>query len=168
MGVYASSGPYILPPPIDKPKPEASDANGLGKIVNGVPYCADCGSRMYLREGVDYGRNFFGCSNFPKCRGTLGCPLDGSPRGIPGNEEVRRARVTTHRFFDYFWKTRVLTRETSYLWLAVELGITVEEAHISNFGLKECQKTIEACKALFDLVEIKKIQSYVKRKLRNK
>lgn len=167
MGVYASSGPYILSPPIAKPKPESADANGLGKIVDGVPYCADCGSRMYLREGVDFARNFFGCSSFPKCRGSLGCRLDGSPRGIPANEETRQARIKAHKFFDHLWMKRILTRDKCYLWLAAELEMSEEEAHISNFGLKECRKVIEACEALYRL-DVIKIQRVVDRKLRNR
>ncbi|MBN2189814.1 MAG: RecQ family ATP-dependent DNA helicase [Candidatus Aureabacteria bacterium] len=38
-------------------------------IVNNVPSCPRCGSKMVLREG-EFGR-FWGCSEYPYCRGTV-------------------------------------------------------------------------------------------------
>ena len=37
-------------------------------IVNNIPSCPRCGSKMVLREG-EFGR-FWGCSEYPYCRGT--------------------------------------------------------------------------------------------------
>jgi len=41
---------------------------------DGIPSCPQCGSSMVLRtakKGSNSGKQFWGCSNFPKCRSTL-------------------------------------------------------------------------------------------------
>ena len=41
---------------------------------NGVPLCPKCGSRMVIRSvksGAKAGEKFWGCPNYPKCRGVL-------------------------------------------------------------------------------------------------
>ena len=46
----------------------------IEKIVNATPRCPKCGSEMILRtakSGANQGEKFWGCSNFPKCRGIL-------------------------------------------------------------------------------------------------
>ncbi len=75
-----------------KNKPiELVDADSLLHLIHGVqtsgkivppakaerdhlaPDCPRCGSAMVVREarqGVYAGQNFWGCPNFPKCRGT--------------------------------------------------------------------------------------------------
>ncbi len=53
------------------------------------PYCPDCGGRMYLRKPT-YRRRpgpnpewepFWGCGNYPNCRGTRGIQHNGLPEG---------------------------------------------------------------------------------------
>lgn len=44
------------------------------------PICPKCGSRMILRtakSGTNSGAQFWGCSQFPRCRSTLPIPADG-------------------------------------------------------------------------------------------
>ncbi|WP_404540241.1 topoisomerase DNA-binding C4 zinc finger domain-containing protein [Lactobacillus sp. 23-2] len=36
-----------------------------------VPACPNCGKPMILRSRRSDGTKFWGCSDFPKCRGTL-------------------------------------------------------------------------------------------------
>lgn len=36
-----------------------------------TPTCPDCGARMTARKGKDKGKPFWGCREFPKCRGRL-------------------------------------------------------------------------------------------------
>lgn len=46
-----------------------------------VPYCPECGSQMKLREprpGQDW-QPFWGCQNWPDCRGTREILPDGRP-----------------------------------------------------------------------------------------
>lgn len=46
-----------------------------------VPYCPDCGAKMMLRRprpSQDWPA-FWGCSQFPNCRGKRGIDEDGKP-----------------------------------------------------------------------------------------
>ncbi|RME47503.1 MAG: DUF2726 domain-containing protein [Caldilineae bacterium] len=46
-----------------------------------VPSCPKCGSPMVIRtvkKGQHQGKQFYGCSNFPKCRGVLPLPASSS------------------------------------------------------------------------------------------
>lgn len=55
-----TSGKIVVPPPL----PERDHL---------MPNCPNCGSAMKLREarrGANAGQKFWGCPNFPKCRGT--------------------------------------------------------------------------------------------------
>jgi restriction system protein len=55
-----TSGKIVVPPPL----PERDHL---------TPDCPKCGSVMVLREarrGANVGQKFWGCPNFPKCRGT--------------------------------------------------------------------------------------------------
>lgn len=54
--------------------------------------CGDCGKLMVFRTS-QYGY-FYGCSQWPFCRGTLSARTDGSPKGIPGNAATRKLRKT--------------------------------------------------------------------------
>ena len=49
------------------------------------PECPKCGARMVSRKQGETGRRFWGCSNFPTCRGT---------RDTDGNAPGERARET--------------------------------------------------------------------------
>ncbi len=44
------------------------------QVANGSPNCPKCGTEMILRtakSGANQGEKFWGCSNYPQCRGTL-------------------------------------------------------------------------------------------------
>jgi ssDNA-binding Zn-finger/Zn-ribbon topoisomerase 1 len=68
--------------------------------------CPKCGSEMMLRTTTKYTypngdpRKFYGCSKWPACNGTHGANPDGTPLGIPGNDEVKEARHKAHVAFD--------------------------------------------------------------------
>lgn len=62
-----------------RPEPDAS-------VALGEPVCPACGSPMRLRtarKGANAGNQFYGCSKYPACRGTL--PLSGTQ---PGPEPI--------------------------------------------------------------------------------
>jgi hypothetical protein len=65
--------PYLTIDQTALPKPEMPNQNT-------DPACPKCGNRMILRTakgGANQGETFWGCSNFPKCRGIL--KYSGSP-----------------------------------------------------------------------------------------
>lgn len=45
------------------------------------PYCPECGARMVLRTRRSDGERFWGCSNYPECKGTRQILSDGRPEG---------------------------------------------------------------------------------------
>lgn len=54
-------------------KPAAKpDAVGIEPaLASHIPGCATCGSQMVRRTNRQNGQEFFGCSQFPRCRGTV-------------------------------------------------------------------------------------------------
>lgn len=97
-----------------------------------------CGKEMVLRNSR-YG-NFWGCSNYPKCDGTIGChKKDSSPLGIPANRETRVMRSVAHEVFDNWWPAKGMSRKEAYEWLD-ENG---PKPHIAEMNLAECEELIE-------------------------
>lgn len=131
--------------------------------------CPDCGGRLRLRSsrhGV-----FYGCVNYPDCRGTHGAHPDGSPKGTPADALTRRLRIRAHHHFDQlwrdahelpcydvpddpreaesaFWAIRNAARGRAYRWLAYVLGIDPEDCHIGMFDAEMCLRTIRYCRSL--------------------
>lgn len=107
--------------------------------------CGDCGAKMVLRESK-FGP-FYGCTTYPKCKGTHGAHKTGKPFGTPANKDTRRARIEAHRVFDAIWKQKLIAPESSqkrnrhkaYSWLRVGMKLTNREAHISQFTKEQCE-----------------------------
>lgn len=54
------------------PRPSADNAKVTSATVT-IPTCPDCGSPMMVRKarrGTRAGSEFWGCSSYPRCRGT--------------------------------------------------------------------------------------------------
>lgn len=83
-------------------------------MADQVP-CPDCGAPMRLRHSK-HGL-FFGCSNYPNCRGTHAASPEGQPIGTPGTAADKAARVAAHAVFDTLWKTGGMGRSDAYRWL---------------------------------------------------
>ena len=61
------------PPPSPKPKPSSARSARGGSATRTVPQCPSCSSAMVqrtARKGRHAGRQFWGCSNYPRCTGT--------------------------------------------------------------------------------------------------
>lgn len=100
--------------------------------------CGDCGSPMVLR-GSRYGL-FWGCTQFPQCRGTHGAHPDGEPLGIPADKATKRKRIEAHDAFDQIWKSEFMTRGQAYAWLADRMGLP--EVHFGAFNAEQCDEAI--------------------------
>ena len=97
-----------------------------------------CGEEMVLRNSR-YG-NFWGCSDYPKCDGVIGChKKDSSPLGTAANKKTRKLRQVAHGVFDNWWPTQFDTRTEAYEWLD-ENG---PKGHIAEMDYEECEKLIE-------------------------
>lgn len=106
--------------------------------------CADCGAIMVRRTGNPSGgapRRFWGCSTFPKCRGTHGAhQRTGEPLGVPADAETRAARRRAHLAFDQLWRGGSMTRPAAYEWLRTVMAMTKDDAHIARFTLADCER----------------------------
>jgi ssDNA-binding Zn-finger/Zn-ribbon topoisomerase 1 len=102
--------------------------------------CAECGAPMTLRNSK-YGK-FFGCTNFPECRGTHGTYPDGRPLGNPADAETKHYRIAAHYVFDSLWKSKMVTRNRAYSWMQQVMTLSSEEAHIGNFTKEQCKRLI--------------------------
>lgn len=100
--------------------------------------CGECGELMVLRNSR-FGK-FYGCSAYPKCKGTHGAHPDGKPLGTPANAATKQARMKAHAAFDRLWKGGGRTRGQAYGWLKAQASIP---DHISEMDAKQCAVLIE-------------------------
>lgn len=105
--------------------------------------CPDDGAPMRLRPSR-YGL-FYGCSNYPKCKGTHGAHPDGKPLGTPATRETKDARIRAHAAFDGLRKLMGWKRNDSYQWLADRLAIPRADCHIAMFDLETCARVVAIC-----------------------
>lgn|GEM_PF-1633466 len=119
--------------------------------------CPDCGGEMVLRTSR-YGL-FYGCKAFPKCQATHGAHKDGRPLGIPADSDTKRARITAHNVFDRIWKDKYMRRGDAYAWMAEQMGMEKDEAHIGRFDMEQCEKLIAIVDAYFES-KPKKVNPY--------
>jgi len=90
-------------------------------------------------------RKFFGCSNYPKCKGTHGAHPDGRPLGVPGDAATKAARGRAHAAFDKLWKQGLMQRKEAYRWLDKALALGKGKAHIGGFDIATCEKVVKLC-----------------------
>lgn len=124
--------------------------------MSGEIACGECGAPMALRTSR-YGP-FYGCSTWPRCRGTHGAHADGRPLGIPADERTKRARMEAHAMFDRLWrgwgapfrgKARRGGRSAAYRWMQEAMGLSPEEAHIARFDEARCAELMQKLKEGF-------------------
>jgi ssDNA-binding Zn-finger/Zn-ribbon topoisomerase 1 len=104
--------------------------------------CGECGSLMSLRKSPKYKNPFYGCTEYPQCKGSHGAHPDGRPLGIPANKATKQARINAHIAFDHMWKTKKMRRYDAYAWLSQSMRLPMEEAHIGRFTVEQCEQLI--------------------------
>ena len=105
-------------------------------------FCPECGGLMVLKESK-YGK-FYGCINFPKCKGAHGAHPDGRPLGFPGNAETKKWRKKAHKIMDEWIKITGCNRDDAYIQLKRLMNMSEKRAHIGKFNIDECKRTISA------------------------
>jgi hypothetical protein len=124
------------------------------KIGDVHPTCGLCGNPAKLVTGADVyprmeliaDKHFWKCD---PCQSWVGChPGTTNPLGLLANAEHRIAKSVAHVAFDPLWKSRCMTRDEAYNWLAKAMGIHRRHAHIGWFTLEECRRVVELCSAL--------------------
>ena len=103
--------------------------------------CGDCGAAMALRFSA-HGL-FYGCVQFPRCRGSVGAHPDGRPLGVPADEATRRARILAHAAFDRIWKQGAMKRSAAYAWMRQAMGLREDQAHVGQFDEVECARLVD-------------------------
>lgn len=87
------------------------------------------------------------CYNCQNCNARVGCHKGSKrPLGNVANEVLRLKRMETHQVFDAFWKRRGMTRTAAYKWLAEQMKLPEEKAHIGGFEMDQCQQVIDLCR----------------------
>ena len=111
--------------------------------------CGECDAPMILRHTVKHRypdgkpRLFFGCSNYPDCKGTHGAHPDGTPVGVPADPETKKYRRSAHEAFDAWRDRRFLNKNRGYHLLSA--AMEVDELHIGACDIDDCKKIIELC-----------------------
>lgn len=108
--------------------------------------CPECGAPMVLRESKLHRGLFYGCSMWfaTHCPGTHSAHPDGAPMGTPANQATKAARIRAHDAFDRMWRGMGMCRDDAYRWMAKQLGLSYDEAHIGLFNVIQCEKLIAA------------------------
>ena len=102
------------------------------------------GDRIYPHRQDLHLKCFWLCES---CQAYVGChKLTEEPLGRLANEELRKLKQETHSAFDPMWKSKAMTRNEAYAWLAGKLGIPIPNCHIGMFDSELCRKAIQICR----------------------
>lgn len=123
------------------------------------PTCAECGGReaqLVTGEAVwPHRRDLYEARIWVcPCGARVGCHKGTNrPKGYPCGDATRRARQDAHAALDPLWQakmrrdgvTQQQARGAAYRWLAGQLGIAVEDTHISMFNEATCRRVVQVC-----------------------
>lgn len=122
-----------------------------------IPACPYCSQRARLVTGrVIYPRRpdlghkkFWHCA---PCGAYVGCHDAGvgqgngtKPLGRLANAELRAAKQRAHRAFDMLWLDKPNKRRArlaAYAWLAEAMGLPVEQCHIGEMDVAQCDRVV--------------------------
>jgi hypothetical protein len=114
--------------------------------------CPECGAKMVLRTTTKFRypvsgkpRKFYGCSRYPYCKSVHGAHPDGSPLGIPANDETKKKRIEAHDALAGYALRHGLSTSESYEWLQGQMGMTADECHIGRFDADTCDLVVGLC-----------------------
>ena len=138
----------------------AGERNKVIKAKASKPQCPYCysdaslvtGKHIYPHRADLHGLMFWACK---PCDAYVGCHKkhalmviagrrvvsDGTvPLGRLANAELRKAKQAAHAAFDPMWKEQGMSRREAYSWLAHQLGIRVDDCHIGEFNVDQCNR----------------------------
>lgn len=113
--------------------------------------CPECKKPMVLRKTFKHRypcsgkpRQFYGCPDYPRCKGTHGAHPNGKPLGTPADEPTKKLRIKAHRSMDWWMERKGITSKSeAYGILKNHFG---SEIHIGELDADECTELI----AFFD------------------
>lgn len=106
------------------------------------PFCPACGNEFELNEGV-YADNYR-CSG-EKCYWYATQSQQDNLWRVC-DQGTFTWRKACHSWFDRLWRSRKMTRDDAYAWLAGELELTSVECHIAHFSAGCCMRVIRMTK----------------------
>lgn len=112
-----------------------------------APVCCYCdrptrlvsGAVIYPHRADLFGKLFYQCK---PCDAYVGTHADGSPLGDVANRELRKTRRVAHAVFDRLWKEGNLNRSEAYAWMAQQMRLPKEKAHIGMFTVDQCRRLV--------------------------
>lgn len=111
---------------------------GVIRLVSANTIYGDTAERLGLANEMIYQ-----CQN---CNARVGCHKGTTrPLGNVANEVLRLKRVETHRIFDAYWQGCGMSRTQAYRWLAAQMHLPKNRAHIGGFEMDQCQMVIGLC-----------------------
>lgn len=130
-------------------EPEKSAPEPL-KPPSAAPKCPYCrGTATLVPDSRIYGRSFGRMVWMCRCGARVGCHRwSNQPMGTLADAPTRKARNRAHKVFDRLWKKGhqdINTPQEAYRWLAEQLGVPPEEAHIAKFDRERCRQVINLC-----------------------
>ena len=108
------------------------------------PYCG--ADTVFVDDSIVYGQSFgmiYLCKNYPECDAHVGVHKGTNvPKGRLANKELREYKKVVHSIVDNFWRDGIMTRREFYAWMAKQMQMPEEEAHVAMFDVEQCQKAI--------------------------
>lgn len=111
------------------------------------PYCKK--PAKLVDSSIIYGRSFgwLWLCNCKVGNSYVGCHAGTKrPVGTLADTQTRAMRKRANAAFDPIWRTGRMTRREAYMWLAHELGLSAEQAHIAMSDAAQCIQIIDVCK----------------------
>lgn len=108
------------------------------------PYCG-CEAEFVDSARVYRGKSYGMIYDCRPCDAYVGVHKGtDKPLGTLANRELRQMRMRAHAAFDPMWKRGTMSRRDAYGWMQRTFGMTAEQAHISRFGVAECERLLVA------------------------
>lgn len=112
--------------------------------------CSNCGSinirytsNAEIYNGKQYGNGY--CYLCDNCGASVGVHNTQSkkPLGRFATRELKDLKMSCHRIFDKYWKSRKFKRTDCYGYLANKLGLMLRETHFGWFDKEYLLKALE-------------------------
>lgn len=120
------------------------------------PYCGEYAqlqpdSKVY---GKSYGGQVWLCGPCFAYVGTHKSGKGTKPLGTLANQELRKWRSKAHISFDPLWQSKIKkdpskkrsARNEAYSWLAMNMGLDIDDCHIGMFDVEKCKQAILICR----------------------
>lgn len=117
-----------------------------GKIC---PYCKQ--GTVYVDSVEVYGKSYGMIYLCRPCRSWVGVHKGTDQAlGRLANDELRKAKIEAHEYFNKIFELKFLKRKEAYAWLSNILGIPREYTHIGMFSVKTCRDVTYFSKQLLN------------------